>query len=258
MNKYIRFNLLLISIGLLCVCFTSRNNKITIFSIGDSTMADYNIQELSNTMGGKDYPLRGWMMMMSQYFNTDVTIHNHAVSGRSSKSFRSEGHWKKVIDNVKAQDYVFIQFGHNDEKSDTLRHTDAKTTFRQNLIQYIDEVKQKGAFPILFTSIARRRFDTNGTVVDTHGDYVTVVRELATEMNIPLIDLNKKTASLIQSLGPEESKKLFLNVEPGEYTKLPEGKHDDTHLNAYGATKVAELAAQSIKELNLPITKYLK
>jgi lysophospholipase L1-like esterase len=138
MNKYIRFRLLLIGTSLLCICFTVQKNKVTIFSIGDSTMADYNIQELSNTMGGKDYPLRGWMMLLPQYFNNDVIIHNHAVSGRSSKSFRSEGHWKKVIDNVNPQDYVFIQFGHNDEKSDTLRHTDANTTFRQNLVQYIE------------------------------------------------------------------------------------------------------------------------
>ncbi|MDB5133381.1 MAG: lipolytic protein family [Mucilaginibacter sp.] len=255
--KYLKYNLLLILLSLSFLCFTFSRKKVVIYSIGDSTMAQYDQQEEDKYQGGKDYPLRGWMMMMPQFFNDDVIIHNAAVSGRSTKNFREEGYWKKVIDSVKPKDYVFIQFGHNDEKTDSIHHTDAKTTFRQNLINYIVEVKAKQAYPVLITSIARRKFDDRGILVDTHGEYVTVVRELAHDMKIPLIDLAKKTSELIQSLGPEESKKLFLNVDSNKYTRLPSGKHDNTHLNVYGATRVSALAAQSIQELHLPLARYL-
>ena len=240
------------------VAFITAHKKVTIFSIGDSTMADYNIDEWSKNNGGKNYPLRGWMMAMPQFVKKDVIIHNAAISGISSKSFRDEGAWQKVIEQVKPGDYVFIQFGHNDEKADSANHTDARTGFRQNLINYINETKTKGAHPILFTSLVRRKFDTNGKLVDTHGDYVTVVRELANEMNIPLVDLNKLTGKLVEQMGPEDSKKLFLYIEPGLFSKLPEGKKDDTHLCEFGATKVAELTAQEIKRLKLPLAKHLK
>lgn len=239
-------------------CFKQDEDKISIFSIGDSTMAEYNIEKLSEQYEGENYPLRGWMMMMQQFFYDRVTIVNAGVSGRSSKNFRTEGHWQKVIEKIKPGDYLFIQFGHNDAKTDTLRYTEPRTSFRQNLINYIQEAKAKGAFPILFTSIPRRNFDKEGNLVDTHGDYVTVVIDLAKEMHIPLVDLNRKMAKLIQELGPEQSKKLFLWFDPGQFKKIPEGKQDDTHLNVYGANKVAELAAQGLKELDLPIARYLK
>ncbi|MDB5121879.1 MAG: lipolytic protein family [Mucilaginibacter sp.] len=255
--KYLKYNLLLILLSLSFLCFTLSRKKVVIYSIGDSTMAQYDQQEEDKYQGGKDYPLRGWMMMMPDFFNDNVVIHNAAVSGRSTKNFREEGYWKKVIDSVKPKDYVFIQFGHNDEKTDSVHHTDPKTTFRQNLINYIVEVKQKRAYPVLITSITRRKFDDKGILVDTHGEYVTVVRELAHDMKIPLIDLAKKTSGLIQSLGPEESKKLFLNVDSNKYTRLPNGKHDNTHLNVYGATRVSALAAQCIQELHLPLARYL-
>lgn len=245
-------------LSLASLSFISFHKKITIFSIGDSTMASYDIDDLSKKYGGKNYPLRGWMMMMPQFFNNHVKIENAAISGISSKSFRDEGAWKKVIDQVQPGDYLFIQFGHNDEHSDSVSHTEPRTSFRQNLINYITETKAKGAYPVLFTSIVRRNFDNNGHLEDTHGDYVTVVRELAKEQNVPLIDLNKKTGDLVQSLGPEDSKKLYLYFEPGAFGNIPEGKKDDTHLCVYGATKVAELAVQGMKELNLGLVKYLK
>lgn len=240
------------------MAFMLPQKKITVFSIGDSTMADYNIDELSRTNGGKNYPLRGWMMAMPQFFNDQVIVHNAARSGRSSKSFRTEGHWKKVISQVKTGDYVFIQFGHNDEKSnDTSRYTLPETTFRQNLIRYINETKAKGAHPVLFTSIARRKF-VDGKLSDTHGDYVTVPRALAKEMNIPLVDLNRSTSDLIQRMGEKKSKKLFLHIKPGQFSKLPDGKKDDTHLNEKGAEAVAALAVKGIKSLQLPLADYFK
>jgi len=243
---------------LVLVAFKPVHKKITIFSIGDSTMADYDINEWSKNNGGKNYPLRGWMMAMPQFVKKDVIIHNAAISGISSKSFRDEGAWQKVIDQVKPGDYVFIQFGHNDEKPDSASHTDARTSFRHNLINYVSETQSKGGNPVLFTSLVRRKFDANGKLVDTHGDYVTVVRELAAELKVPLVDLNKLMGDLVQQMGMEESKKLYLYIEPGLFTKLPEGKKDDTHLCEFGATKVAQLAVKEVRRLKLPLGNYLK
>ncbi|HEY4289620.1 MAG TPA: rhamnogalacturonan acetylesterase [Puia sp.] len=257
MKRYTRGATALLFVLLTLVCFAQIDKKITIYSIGDSTMCDFDAKYLSG-FGGEGYPIRGWMQMAPPFFKEGVVIHNEARSGRSSKSFREEGHWKKVIDNVKAGDYVFIMFGANDMKPDSARHTDPQTTFRQNFVNYINETRAKGAYPVLFTSLVRRRFDKSGKLVDTFGDYVTVVRELAAEMKVPLVDLYRKTWDLVQGYGPEESKKLFLYIEPGRFTKLPEGKKDDTHLNIDGATKVAQLATEGLKELNIPLSSYIK
>lgn len=239
------------------ISFKNGQKKITIYSIGDSTMCDFAPSYL-NQFGGDNYPIRGWMQMMPQFFRDNVVIHNAARSGRSSKSFRTEGHWKPVIEQVKAGDYVFIMFGANDQKPDAARHTDPKTTYRQNLLNYVNETKAKGAHPILFTSLVRRNFSKDGKLVDTYGEYVSAVRKLAKEINVPVIDLNQKSSDLVTKYGPEESKKLFLYIEPGKFSKLPEGKKDDSHLCVFGATKIAGLAAQGLKEIKSPLAAYLK
>ena len=232
--------------------------KITLFSIGDSTMENLNVEELSAENGGQNYPLRGWMMAMPPFFNDNIVIKNMARGGRSSKSFRTEGRWDTVMNQLKPGDYVFIQFGHNDRSSDPYRHTDPRTTFRENLLHYIQETRQKDGIPVLLTSIVKRLFDSAQNLIDVHGEYVTVVRELALETHTPLIDLNKKSAELVRKMGPEESKKMFLYIPPQVFTKLPQGLEDNTHLNEYGAKAIAELAVQGIKELHLPLMEYLK
>lgn len=223
--------------------------KTRIISIGDSTMAEASPAD--------NYPGRGWMQLARPYYSDDVEIFNFARSGRSSKSFRSEGHWAKALKKMEAGDFVFIQFGHNDQKPDTARHTEANSSFKANLIRYIDETKARGAFPILFTSIVRRNFGPDGKLKDTHGAYVTVVRVLADSLHIPLVDMTQLTGQLVEQMGVEESKKLYLYVQPGVTPKLPEGKEDDTHLCVYGADQYARLAAQSIKNLHLPLSSYV-
>jgi len=235
---------------LICCAFSLQKDKITLYSIGDSTM--------SKASTADNYPGRGWMQMIDSLFNGEIRIVNQAASGRSSKSFRNEGQWYKVISRLKAGDYVFIQFGHNDAKPDTLRFTDPQTSFKDNIRNYVNEVKAKNAHPILFTSIVRRTFDKSGKLVDTHGDYVTVIRDLAKELDVPLIDLNKKTAELVEQMGPEESKKLFMHIAPGVSAKIPNGKKDDTHLCEAGALKVAELAVNGLREVKSPLVKYLR
>jgi lysophospholipase L1-like esterase len=233
---------------MLLACGENRK-KVSIFSIGDSTMANFDIEKISREAGGVNYPLRGWMMELPLFLKDKFIIHNRGVDGASSRTYREKGYWKKVIDSVQKGDYIFIQFGHNDA-GDESRHTEPRTTFRQNLIRYIKETQGKGAHPILFTSIPYRNFDDKGNVVDKHGDYVNVPRELATEMHVPLIDLNKRMTGVIQKLGPEESKKLYLRIPPGKFTNLPKGLIDDCHLNEAGAVRVAEEAAHALEESN--------
>ena len=256
--KIIDMKRLLIALGCLIFLYSFiEANKVTIYSIGDSTMCDYD-QLYLNGFGGDNYPIRGWMQMMPQFFNEEVVIKNMARSGRSSQSFREEGYWQKTIEQVKPGDYVFIMFGPNDEKDDSLRHTDPHSTYRQNLINYISETKAKKGIPVLFTSITRRKFDKSGTLLpNTFESYVEEVRRVAKEMKVPLIDLNRKSRELVQQLGPEASKQLYVYIEPGKFTKLPKGKKDDTHLSAEGATAIAQLAGEGLREIKSPLAQYL-
>ncbi len=235
-----------------------QKKAIRIFSIGDSTMCYYDIAGMSKRYGGVDYPIRGWMMLFPEYLQPGVQVFNCGASGRSTKSFRQEGLWKKVTDSLQAGDYVFIQFGHNDEKTDTLRHTDAATSFRNNLVAYVNETRAKGAYPVLFSSIARRAYDSAGHVVDTHGDYVKMVKRVADSLQVPFVDMHAATMALLEKMGPDAAKQLYLYVPAGAFTKFPEGLKDDTHLCEAGARVYAGLAAAVIKQLHLPLAAGLK
>lgn len=256
---------------LLCVLSLSaykKNEKITIFMIGDSTMANKDIS------GGKME--RGWGMMLKNFFTEDVIVDNHALNGRSSKSFISEGHWQKVVEKIKPGDYVFIQFGHNDEKDDPRRHTDPGTTFDENLRKFVKETRMRGGIPVLFNSVVRRIFtnsttavaddDTRSnssadliegdTLVDTHGDYLLSPRNVARELNVPFVDANKITHDLEQGLGPDKSKKLHMWYLPNEVPSLPKGRQDNTHYNVYGAYVVAGLLADAVSDAVPELKQY--
>lgn len=256
---------------LLCVLSLSaykKNEKITIFMIGDSTMANKDIS------GGKME--RGWGMMLKNFFTEDVIVDNHALNGRSSKSFISEGHWQKVVEKIKPGDYVFIQFGHNDEKDDPKRHTDPGTTFDENLRKFVKETRMRGGIPVLFNSVVRRIFtnsttavaddDTRSnssadlvegdTLVDTHGDYLQSPRNVARELDVPFVDANKITHDLEQGLGPDKSKKLHMWYLPNEVPSLPKGRQDNTHYNVYGAYVVAGLLADAVSDAVPELKQY--
>ncbi len=212
-----------------------------IFMAGDSTMADKPVIPAQ--------PERGWGQMLPAYFKEGVRIENHAMNGRSSLSFRTEGRWQALLDRVRPGDYVIIQFGHNDEKINApTRFTGPFGTFASNLVRFAREVRAREACPILATPIARRRFDGDGRPQDTHGDYTIAVRQAAAQAEAPLLDLNRATEDLIRKLGPEPSKRLYMHIAPGEFDRLPEGRKDDTHLNAYGASRVCDLAVEEIEK----------
>jgi lysophospholipase L1-like esterase len=224
--------------------------SITIHTIGDSTMA--------NKPNPAENPERGWVQMLTPFFNTQATLFNHAVNGRSTKSFRELGHWQPVFETLKPGDYLIIQFGHNDAKeTDPVRYTNPQTSYRHNLTRYVEEARSKGANPILCSSIARRKFNEQGVLLDAHGNYTLVARMVALEMQVPFIDLQYHTEQLELAYGVEASKKLHLHYAAGEHPYFPEGITDNTHLSELGATEIARLFVEELVHSNHVLSKYV-
>ena len=205
----------------------------SLYIIGDSTVED------------NQPPFRGWGWAIGEFLPGDIRVRNYALSGRSSRSFWEEGLFAPVQEQITSGDILLIQFGHNDEKEDE-RHTDPETTYQEHLWRYCSIALEKGAFPILLTSVERRFFTGDGGLLYTHGEYPRAVRELAKEKNIPLIDLNKLSRALYLSLGPEKTAELFVRLAPGENPDFPEGHNDQTHFNEKGAREIARLIAPEL------------
>jgi lysophospholipase L1-like esterase len=212
--------------------------QITFFLAGDSTMATQALVPPT--------PARGWGQMLQPYFTENVRVENHAASGHSTKSFSDSGRWQRILERIKPGDFVLIQFGHNDSKPDEGRRTEPFGTYRDNLQRFVRDVRERQGSPLLATSVVRNAFNADGSLRDTHGDYIVVTRKVAEEMQVPLLDLSKKTGELLAKLGPEKSKRLFNNVEPGEYEKYPEGFKDGTHYNTLGASRTCDLTIEEI------------
>lgn len=223
--------------------------RITIHMIGDSTMADKPVE---------DNPERGWGQMLPAFFDSSVRIENHARNGRSTRSFLREGLWTPVLSSLKPGDYVFIQFGHNDEKPEKTDRYTPPDDYRSNLVKFVTETRERNAQPVLCTPIVRRRFDSNGMFYDEHGVYPDIVREVAKKLNVPLIDMHRLSERLIVGLGPEGSKKAFLWIPPGAYKSLPNGREDNTHFSEWGAIQMAALAVEGMRELHLDLVQHLK
>ena len=255
------------------VLLTSGRKHVTVFMIGDSTMANKPYENSS--------PERGWGMVLQGFFTDDVVVDNHAVNGRSSKSFIDEGRWQVVLHRIKPGDYVIIQFGHNDEKPQPDRHTDPGSTFDANLRCFVEETRSKGGIPILMNSVVRRNFQQavalndddeklretvytgqmpqeGEVLVDTHGDYIVSPRLVAQATSTFFVDANKVTHDLEQSLGPEASKALHMWFKPGENPSLPKGREDNTHYSVYGAHVVASLLVDEIGRAVPSLRKYIR
>lgn len=231
-------------------CLAGGPRPVTVFTIGDSTMAD------KDTLGS---PERGWGMALPGFFDpARVAFENHAVNGRSTKSFIDQGRWNAVVEKLEAGDWVFIQFGHNDAKQeDPARYADPWGDYTDNLARFIREAEAKGAHPVLMTSIVRRHFAPDGTLTDTHGDYPAAVRALAAKSGVPLIDMEAASRVLIGAMGEEASRSLFMVLEPGIWPKYPDGLTDNTHLVWEGARAIAALAVEGIVEQDLPLAGML-
>lgn len=258
---------------MLVLMMTSSSKVTTIFVIGDSTAAEKG--------HAKTNPERGWGMVLQGCFDEKIIVDNHAVNGRSSKSFIDEGRWQKVLDKIKPGDYVFIQFGHNDEKPAPARHTDPETTFAANLRRYVNETREKGGIPVLFNAVVRRcwyvekdgndddeklrstTFDgeekvNSDTLVDTHGAYVVIPGKVAKEMKAPFVDATKVTHDIETKLGVAGSRKLHMWFRPGEIASIPKGRQDNTHYNVYGARIVANALADAIAKQVPALKKHVR
>jgi len=269
MKKTMIFSILVAAVCLFTAA--TKDHTTTIFVIGDSTAAK------KDTTNGKVE--RGWAMMLQNCFDADyIVVDNHAVNGRSSKSFIDEGRWNKVVEKIKPGDYVIIQFGHNDEKSQPARHTDPGSTFDYNLAKFVRETREHGGIPVLMNSVVRRNFmvkapviaddeqlrsstfkdgtkmEEGDTLIDTHGLYAQAPRDVAQRMNCYFVDANRITHDLEQGLGKDASKKLHMWFLPGEEPSEPKGKQDNTHYNIYGAKVVANLLADALCE-EIPLLK---
>lgn len=218
--------------------------KITIHLVGDSTMANKET---------KAFPETGWGMPFGYFFDSTVQVINHAKNGRSTRSFQEEGRWKTVLDNLQPGDYVFIQFGHNDEVKEKVGSYTAPEQYKANLERFVAETRARKGMPVLLTPVSRRQFDSVGAVRQTHPVYSDLVRTVAREQKVALIDMDEATRSLYARFGPEYSKLLFLWVAPGEHPNYPAGKQDNTHFNELGARLVAQQVLAAVKEQHLDL-----
>ena len=254
---------------ILLFTMTSADRRFTIYMIGDSTMANKDIKK------GQE---RGWGMALQGFFTENVIVDNHALNGRSSRSFIIEGHWQKVYDAMKPGDYLVIQFGHNDEKGriekNDKRHTEPGLTFDDNYRMFIRAAQEKGVTPIVMNAVVRRNFYrkpdltvddeslrgakgnnkeqiNSDTLIDTHGLYVVTPRNVAKLMRVPYVDANTITKDLENSMGVEGSRKLHM------ISAVKNGK-DNTHYTVYGAHEVASRLVDAMAEVCPELKPYVR
>ena len=221
-----------------------------IFVAGDSTAANYRPSQA---------PMTGWAQVLDRYTAKGVRVENRAAGGRSTKSFRDEKRWDKILTDLKPGDFVIIQFGHNDQKKDQPGiYAAAETDYRNNLKQFITEVRAKQANPVLITSVSRRLFNKEGKLWQSLGRYPQVMREVAKETGTPLIDANKLTMEWLDKARPEKSTAYFVHVKPGEFPGWPKGSKDNSHFREKGADAVAKMIVDEAKRLKLDIAKCFK
>jgi lysophospholipase L1-like esterase len=234
---------------LACVTVGWQSEAPRVLLVGDSTMAD-------KPLVGN--PERGWGQLLPAFFSKDIVIENHARNGRSTKSFIQEGRWDSACARMKAGDFVLIQFGHNDsKKEDTSRFADPHGAYRENLIRMVHDVRAKNATPILLTPVSRRKFDASGELVDTHGEYPAVVREVCESEKVVLIDMHASSMAFLKKLGVEESVKRFMHIAPGKFSAVMAGKTDDTHFVSLGAEEMAQMVVDGIRTSGIPLGGYL-
>lgn len=213
---------------------------IHCYLIGDSTCADKSLE--------KENPERGWGQLFRAFFDETVVVENHAMNGRSTKSFRNEGRWQPIYDGMRPGDYVFIQFGHNDEKVHKPAVGSEPDDFAENLRRYVRETREKGATPVLLTPIARRHFTPEGVLEKTHGVYPDCVRRVAREERVALLEMEAATEAWLRELGDEPSRAYFMWVAKGTSPLYPDGREDNTHLRVRGAHVVARMVADAVRE----------
>ena len=222
------------------------NNIPTVFLFGDSTVVDQDNE-----------PWASWGQMITRFFNMNVCFANYAESGESANTFIAAGRLKKALSQMKAGDYIFVEFGHNDQKQKG-PDKGPYTSYFNSLRTFVTEAKARGAHPVLVTPTQRRSFNEQGKIIDTHGEYPNAMKKLAREENVPLIDLNAMTRTLYETWGVELSTKAFVHYPANTYPGQKQALADNTHFNPYGAYEISKCIIEGMKANKLDIVKYLK
>ncbi len=225
---------------------TPATDLITVFLAGNSTVVDQD-----------DEPWCGWGQMLPRFFTSKVAIANYAESGEAANSFVAAKRLAKLLTFMKKGDYLFIEFGHNDEKQKG-EGVGPFTTYKRNMKVLVDEARKKGGIPVLVTSMHRRTFDENGKITNSHGDFPAAVRLLAKEENVALIDLTEMSATLYEAWGPDNSKLAFVHYPAGTFPNQVAPLADNTHFNSYGGYQIMQCVMKGVCDLKLPLCKYLR
>ncbi|WP_353121459.1 rhamnogalacturonan acetylesterase [Dysgonomonas capnocytophagoides] len=221
------------------------DNLVTLFLAGDSTVVDE-----------ANEPWSGWGQLLPRFLSSDIAVANYAESGEAANSFVSSKRFAKLLSEMKAGDYLFIQFGHNDQKQKG-EGKGPYASYTRDLKYLIDEARAKGGIPVLITSMNRRTFDSEGKITNSHGDYPDAVRKLAKQENVALIDLNAMSKTLYEAWGDEGSKKAFVHFPAGTFPDQDKDLADNTHFNPYGGYELAKCIIQGIIDNNIPVKKYI-
>lgn len=214
----------------------------TIYLAGDSTVVDQDVE-----------PWAAWGQMLPRFFRTGVVVANHAESGETIRSFEGERRFAKVMSLIQPGDYLFMQFGHNDQKPNAVSIDD----YKRLLAEYIAQTRAKGATPVLVTSMNRRTFDADGKITNSLAGYPEAVREVAAAQRFAIIDLNAMSKTLFEAMGPEGSLKAFMHYPADAFPNQTQAISDDTHFNTYGAYELARCIAHGIRQAKLPLRKFL-
>ena len=213
---------------------------MTIYICGDSTAASYPPEQA---------PRAGWGQLLGGFL-PGIRVENRAMAGRSTKSFLAEGRLQRIETEMQAGDLLLVQFTHNDSSDLVWRHTDPWTSFRNHLEIFVDTARQNRAVPVLMTPLCIRSW-RDGELQESHGDYPAVIRQLAIQRNVSLIDLYAESTGLVRDMGEEGSKALYMHVEPGKYPAFPDGLEDNAHTRKAGAEAFARIAAEALKRMGL-------
>lgn len=219
----------------------------TIFLCGNSTVVDQSRE-----------PWASWGQMFPRWWDDSVAVCNLAESGLTAGSFLAQGRLDYITTHMRPGDYVFCEFGHNDQKERSAG-SGAWYNFSFNLKVFIDRVRQKGGTVVFCTPTQRRAFDSSHKhIVETHGDYPDAMRAVAQREGVPVVELHDMTRTFFETLGYEGSTRALVHYPANSFPGQMQALADNTHFNPYGAYEVAKMVVMGIKLLQLPIAGHLR
>jgi len=242
--------LTLVALAWIASASAAPSPPLTVHLAGDSTLAEKLPEKRPET---------GWGEFLAAQFTAgSVVIDNCAKNGRSTRTFIEEGRWNALLEATKPGDVVLIQFGHNDASVEKPDRYTPPGDYTRNLERFVADVRARGAVPVLLTPVARRRFDAQGRLQASHGEYPDLVRVLAAREHVALVDMERRSAALLQEAGDEASKRWFLWLAPGANANYPKGVEDNTHFSPLGAKEMASLVVWGIEDSKINLRKMLK